>query len=115
MLVYVTGQMGGQTLIMILHKVPATFMGQKLHRKIGLIFLYFYMNLLFFWAEMSFCRVLLHPHHSLNCFAAPAPQFAEVTIFWDFLNLQELLQASPQLKKSQKITVCRQIAGLRAV
>ena len=56
MLVHVTGQMGGQTLILLLGKVPATFTGQKLHRKIGLIFLYFSINLVFFWAEMSFCQ-----------------------------------------------------------
>ena len=115
MLVHVTGQMGGRTLILILRQVPATFTGQKLHRKIGLIFLYFSINLLFFWAEMSFCQVLPHPHHSLNCFAAPAPQFAEVTIFLDFLNLQELLQASPKYKKIKKNTACRQITGLCTV
>ena len=84
MLVHVTGQMGGQTLILILGKVPTTFMGQKLHRKIGLIFLYFSINLLFFLGRNEF----------LPSFAAPAPQFAKVTIFCIFLNLPELFQAS---------------------
>jgi len=56
--------MGGQTLILILRKVPATFTGQKLHRKIGLIFLYFSINLLFFLGRNEF----------LPSFAAPAPQ-----------------------------------------
>ena len=64
MLVYVTGQMGGRTLILILRKVHATFTGQKLHRKIGLIFLYFSINLLFFLGRNEF----------LPSFAAPAPQ-----------------------------------------
>ena len=38
----------------------------------------------------------------LPSFATPTPQFAKVTIFLDFLNLWELLQAS-QLKKIKKI------------
>ena len=64
MLVYVTGQIRGQTLILILGKVPTTFTGQKLDRKIGLIFLYFFINLVFFGGRNEF----------LPSFAASEPQ-----------------------------------------
>ena len=51
MCVYVTGQIGGQSLILILHQLAGTFMGQKLHRKLGLIFLYFFIDLLFLFGQ----------------------------------------------------------------